>query len=859
MLALLGGLFGFRSAQASAASFPLINTNSSSPQSNLSFPTVVTTSPQHGDVLSAGVSAVSVQFSTTMLADSTAFAVNKTSNYLLVEDGVDGRFQTMSCAGNLSGDDNQVSVNSVTYNLGTFTSTLTINNGTPLSQGSYQFLVCGSTRINDIAGNKLNAGIDSSARFLVIKDVGFDGYVNYNGSGGDGEGVGIGDFNSDGMNDVAMSLSTQVLVYLNNGNAGFNSPVAYTDNVSAEPLAIGDLNNDGRDDIVTADSYSDTIGVFLQQTDGTLASRVIYVASTDPDAIDVGDVSGDGLDDVVVSHWNAGFIGVFVQNTNGTLNPIVKYNSPQAGWDDIAIGDVNNDGRNDVVKSNGQGSTSQALSVYLQNSDGTLAGALSYSLNCSCTRRGIAIGDVTGDGLSDVVITYGGNSPASKIAVYTQGVNGLSSTPVSYNAYDIPEPVELADVDLDGNLDVLTLHGGWDRLGVFLQKGGILSPYDLYPVPYASHYEPQGLAVGDLNEDGAVDVAIADYNYGLTVLYHHTMPVPQVLMGGNTSPLDGEELDTGINQLTVQFNRQMKSDGSVSAANNSANFLLIEDGVDNTFQTTSCASATTGDDTQVSMDSVDYDSSNYFSTLSINNGVPIGVGAYRLLVCGSTSIQDLSGVKLNEGLSDTTITFTVWHTIYKISGNAGTAGAILNYTDGSSKVAIADGSGDYFFKVSEGWIGMVTASKAGFTFTPDNRVYSSVSSDIAGEDYVADPITFVISGNAGMSGATLSFYDGTAKTTTADDSGNYSLIVSYNWNGMITPSKPGYVFTPSSRSYTNVLSNISGENYTAILHYTISGNVGVPGATLSYVNNGPKTVTSSANGSYSFIVPVGWS
>jgi uncharacterized repeat protein (TIGR01451 family) len=40
----------------------------------------------------------------------------------------------------------------------------------------------------------------------------------------------------------------------------------------------------------------------------------------------------------------------------------------------------------------------------------------------------------------------------------------------------------------------------------------------LYPVPYASHYDPKGLAIGDVTGDGRPDVALGDYNHGLVLL-----------------------------------------------------------------------------------------------------------------------------------------------------------------------------------------------------------------------------------------------------------------------------------------------------------------------------------------------------
>lgn len=92
---------------------------------------------------------------------------------------------------------------------------------------------------------------------------------------------------------------------------------------------------------------------------------------------------------------------------------------------------------------------------------------------------------------------------------------------VSLPSYDIPEPVEVKDVTGDGLSDIVVLHGGWNSMGVYVQTAdGSLSPEQLFPIPYASSYNVQGLALGDINNDGLPDAAIADYNYGLVVLYH---------------------------------------------------------------------------------------------------------------------------------------------------------------------------------------------------------------------------------------------------------------------------------------------------------------------------------------------------
>jgi PKD repeat protein len=150
---------------------------------------------------------------------------------------------------------------------------------------------------------------------------------------------------------------------------------------------------------------------------------------------------------------------------------------------------------------------------------------------------------------------------------------------------------------------------------------------------------------------------------------------------------------------------------------------------------------------------------------------------------------------------------------HTISGNAGTAGVTLSYTDGSPKTATADGSGNYSFTVSYNWSGTVMPSKAGFTFDPPSKTYSNVTANKPAQDYTANPITYTISGNAGTSGVTLSYTDGTAKVATTDGSGDYSFTVSYNWSGTVAPSKAGFTFSPGNRSYTSVLSDKPAQNY----------------------------------------------
>jgi hypothetical protein len=200
--------------------------------------------------------------------------------------------------------------------------------------------------------------------------------------------------------------------------------------------------------------------------------------------------------------------------------------------------------------------------------------------------------------------------------------------------------------------------------------------------------------------------------------------------------------------------------------------------------------------------------------------------------------------------------YTATPILFTISGNAGVGNAILSYTDGTPKTVIADATGAYSITVLYNWSGTVTPSLPGYTFAPVNKVYSAVLANQTSQNYIATLTPDTISGNAGITGATLSYLDGVVKTVTADALGNYALTVTPGWTGTVTPSKPGYSFLPVSISYTSLTVSQTGQNYVALpMNFTITGNTVLPGVTLSYNSGTPQTTTSDAIGNYSLVIP----
>jgi hypothetical protein len=209
---------------------------------------------------------------------------------------------------------------------------------------------------------------------------------------------------------------------------------------------------------------------------------------------------------------------------------------------------------------------------------------------------------------------------------------------------------------------------------------------------------------------------------------------------------------------------------------------------------------------------------------------------------------------------NTSVTANYTAQTFVISGNTGLSGVTLTYADGITKNVFSGSDGSYSIVVPYNWSGKVTPSLAGHTFVPANREYSAVTEDKPGQDYTPTAINLTLSGNTGLAGVTLSYTDGTAKTVVSGSNGAYSFTVPFNWSGSITPSKEGYTFTPTLRSFTNLQASFPNQDFTpTLLTFTISGNAGVPGVTLSYTDGLAKSVVSDSSGAYSLAVSYNWS
>jgi len=260
---------------------------------------------------------------------------------------------------------------------------------------------------------------------------GFTSYKGLNfGVGSFPGSIAVGDFNGDGLLDVAVGnlASNTVTVALRRSDGGFNaSTYAVTDPAA---LAVGDFNRDGSLDIAAADYGSNTVSVLLNNGNGTFQAAQSYNVGTGPFSLAVGDFNGDGRLDLAVANFGGSNVSVLLGNGDGTFQAAQDQtvgNGPVA----VTVGDFNGDGRLDIAVLTGD----DAISVLLGNGNGTFQAA-AQSYNVGRAPFQVVAGDFNRDGRLDLAVSdatgpggsgNGGVSVLLNQAASTTAVNAVPS------------------------------------------------------------------------------------------------------------------------------------------------------------------------------------------------------------------------------------------------------------------------------------------------------------------------------------------------------------------------------------------------------------------------------------------------
>lgn len=333
-------------------------------------------------------------------------------------------------------------------------------------------------------------------------------------------GLAVADFDGDSKRDVAVSIyehgtGNHLTVWRNLSTPEvlqFDAPLDFPAGTGPEGIAAGDLNGDGKADIAIASASSSTI-TFLRNV-----STIGYVSFQSapslslatPHQIVIADFDGDGKPDLIVTSNSGMMVSVFHHGPDPTQIAFDSRTDFALGSfpNDLAVADIDGDGKPDIMVPI---TNNDNLAIFRNTSTpGMVQAAAQVLFPTGTTPRGVAVADLNSDGRLDILVPEGGSN---KLGVFTNSSTpgNLSLTRGDFATGISPNPVSVGDLDQDGKVDVVVANSDANTITVFhnASDNGAIALTSSPELSVAT--TPITVGLGDLNGDGRLDVVVTNH------------------------------------------------------------------------------------------------------------------------------------------------------------------------------------------------------------------------------------------------------------------------------------------------------------------------------------------------------------
>jgi gliding motility-associated-like protein len=445
--------------------------------------------------------------------------------------------------------------------------------------------------------------------------------------------VAIGDLDGDGKPDMAVSNGSDntVSVFLNTSTSGtftagsFATKVDFATGINPYNVAIGDLDGDGKPDLAAANASSSTVSVFRNTstsgsiTAGSFAAKVDFTTSGGSRSVAIGDLDGDGKPDLAVANGSNSSVSLLRNTaTSGSITAgsfAAKVDFTTGGSPSgIVIGDLDGDGKPDLAVANAGSSTVSVLrNISTSGSITVNSFATKVDITTGTTPRGVAIGDLDGDGISDLAVpnystntvsifrnnplfpptitsfspasgpvgtsvtitgTNFNNTAANNIVFF--GATAATVTAASPTSLTVTVPVGATyqPISVLNGATALTGYSATPFITTFTPAKGSITVADITTkVDFATGTSPYRIAIGDLDGDGKSDLAITSNGSNRVSIFRNTSASGSITAASFAAKID---LITGASPIGVAIG-DLDGDGKpeLAVTNNSGTSISV--------------------------------------------------------------------------------------------------------------------------------------------------------------------------------------------------------------------------------------------------------------------------------------------
>lgn len=322
----------------------------------------------------------------------------------------------------------------------------------------------------------------------------------------------VGDFDGDGIVDIAVSTTSSSVIILRGDGSGHFAAAGPATPTSAFPVAIvsGDFNADGRLDVVTANLESGNLSVLLGNGTGGLveAEGSPIGVGLRPVALVTADFDLDGNPDLAVANIGSNNVMVLLGDRSGRFRVSPGY-TIETSFPPLrlSVADFSQDQIPDLAIVIPD---ADSVRIMLGDGRGSFSEGPDSPRTVGSRPQGVASGDFNQDGRSDLAVA---NTFSNTITVLLGDGGGrfveAAGSPVRIGVPVIPVLVE--DFNLDGHPDLVTLSPGFPsntNLSVLLGDGsGRFTEAAGSPVSVDGYYA-FSMASGDFDSDSRPDLVV---------------------------------------------------------------------------------------------------------------------------------------------------------------------------------------------------------------------------------------------------------------------------------------------------------------------------------------------------------------